>query len=158
MERNKWMLMRLRTLAKLEVDAMGAYRAAMDRVSEQPIRERLEAFRQEHERHAHAYNELIVRLGGDPVSMRPDLTGVVLKTITSVTAAMGTRAALLALLGNEELSNGTYGVMLRLDWPPDLQRLISECHADEHRHRAWLEETVNFPERPAPAESEQRQV
>lgn len=149
MDTNKRLVQRLRILAKFDVDAVGAYQAAIDRVTDQAIKDRLNAFRLDHARHVQDFNAHLAALGGELVQMTPDLTGVVLKGVTSATSSMGTRAALLAMVGNEELTNGTYEVMLRLGWPPDIQELIARNREDERRHLQWMLSALKSPERAA---------
>ncbi len=60
---------RLRNLAQLDVDAVGAYDAAIARVNEPLVRERLNDFRVDHVRHVQDLNAFIQRCGGQPVEL-----------------------------------------------------------------------------------------
>jgi rubrerythrin len=152
---DKRLIQRLRILAKFDVDATGAYQAAIERVTDQAIKDKLNAFRLDHARHVQDYNEHLTRLGGEPVQMEPDVAGVVLRGITALTSTIGTRAALLAMFGNEELSIGTYEVMLRMPWPTEIGALIARNREDERRHLAWMKQAVKAPRRVARLEAEQ---
>jgi hypothetical protein len=101
---------KLRSLAQLDADAVGAYDAAIARVREPLVRERLNEFRIDHVRHVQDLNAFIQRLGGEPVELKPDLKGTAMRSLTAVTSLMGTEAALVAMLGNEEFTN-------RMIWP-----------------------------------------
>jgi rubrerythrin len=135
---------KLRTLAQLDVDAAGTYEAAIARVKEQLIRERLNDFRVDHMRHVQDLNAVIQSLGGEPVELRPDLKGAAMKGVTAMTSMMGTEAALVAMLGNEELTNRTYDLALRFDWSPEVRQLIEKNRQDEERHLAWIKDAVRL--------------
>jgi rubrerythrin len=141
MESNQ-QLNKLRDLAQLDVDAIGLYEAAMERITIPFVREKLSEFRVDHVRHVQDLNEEISELGGQPVSNSPDLKGTVLRGFTAVTSMMGTQAALLAMIGNEELTNLSYEAALKLNWSPDLRMLIEKNFFDEKRHLAWLKEAL----------------
>jgi rubrerythrin len=148
------LVMRLRLLARLDVDAAAAYQAAIERVEEQPIKERLNAYRLDHTRHVQDLNEHITRLGGEPVDLTPDIAGLVLRGFTSLSGVLGTRGALAAMLANEQLTNATYEVMRRMRWPAEIQELIEANRADERRHFQWMLQAVRTPERYAGRDAE----
>lgn len=133
---------KLRSLAQLDADAVGAYDAAIARVNEQLVRERLNDFRVDHLRHVQDLNALIQRYGGEPVELRPDLKGTAMKGLTAVSSMMGTEAALVAMLGNEEFTNRAYELALAFDWAPDVRALIQKNREDERRHVTWVREAV----------------
>ncbi|KFE71421.1 ferritin-like domain-containing protein [Hyalangium minutum] len=133
---------KLRSLAQLDADAVGAYDAAIARVSEPLVRERLNDFRVDHVRHVQDLNALIQRLGGEAVELKPDLKGAAMKGLTAVTSMMGTEAALVAMLGNEEFSNRAYELALQFDWSPEVRALIQKNREDEYRHVTWIRDAV----------------
>ena len=133
---------RLRSLAQLDADAVGAYDAALARIPQPLVRERLNDFRIDHMRHVQDLNALISQLGGTPVELRPDLRGAAMKGLTAMSSMMGTEAALVAMLGNEEYTNRTYDLALRFDWRPDVRALIEKHREDERRHVMWVREAV----------------
>ena len=133
---------KLRELAQLEVDAIGLYEAAIERIDVPLISERLSEFRVDHQRHAEDLNTAIVRLGGIELPSSPDLKGTVLRGFTSVTSMMGNQAALLGMMGNEELTKKSYESALRVDWATDLRALIEKSCGDEKRHLAWIKQAL----------------
>lgn len=142
---------KLRSLAQLDADAVGAYDAAIARVNEPLVRERLNDFRVDHLRHVQDLNALIQRMGGEPVELRPDLKGTAMRSITAVSSMMGTEAALVAMLGNEELTNRAYELALSFEWSPEVRALIQKNREEERRHATWIREAVR--RRPWVAES-----
>jgi rubrerythrin len=137
-------LEKLRSLAQLDVDAIGTYEAAIARVKEQLVRERLSEFRVDHVRHVQDLNVFIRERGGEPVELRPDLKGAVMKGMTAITSMMGTEAALVAMLGNEELTNRAYELALGFEWSPQVRQLIEKNRKDEERHLAWIKDAVRL--------------
>ncbi|MBU8896368.1 ferritin [Corallococcus sp. H22C18031201] len=133
---------RLRSLAQLDADAVGAYDAAISRIAEQLVRERLNDFRIDHARHVQDLNAVILQFGGEPLALRPDLKGTAMKGLTAMTSMMGTEAALVAMLGNEEYSNRAYELALRFDWSPAVRGLIEKHREDERRHVLWIRDAV----------------
>jgi rubrerythrin len=133
---------KLRSLAQLDADAVGAYDAAIARVTEPLVRERLNDFRVDHVRHVQDLNALIQRFGGEPVELKPDLKGTAMKSLTAVTSMMGTEAALVAMLGNEEFTNRAYELALQFNWSPDVRGLIQKNREDEYRHVTWIRDAV----------------
>lgn len=133
---------KLRSLAQMDVDAVGTYDAAIARVKEPLVRERLNEFRVDHVRHVQELNVFIRRFGGEPVELRPDLKGAAMKGLTAMTSMMGTEAALVAMLGNEEFTNRAYELALSFEWSPAVRTLIEKNRRDEERHITWIKESV----------------
>lgn len=130
----------LKKLVQLDVDAIGAYEAAIARVGEGEVKDKLSSFRVDHVRHVQDLSALIVRLGGEAPEQKPDLKGAALKGFTAITSAMGTEAALLAMIANEELTNRSYDAALDLSWEPGERELVEKNREDERRHLAWIKE------------------
>ncbi|MFY0525824.1 ferritin-like domain-containing protein [Archangium gephyra] len=133
---------KLRSLAQMDVDAVGAYDAAIARVKEPLVRERLNDFRVDHVRHVQDLNAFIRQFGGEPVELRPDLKGAAMKGLTAMTSMMGTEAALVAMLGNEEFTNRAYELALNFEWSPEVRTLIEKHRRDEERHITWVKDAV----------------
>lgn len=131
----------LKRLVQLDVDAIGAYEAAIARVEEGEVKQKLSSFRVDHVRHVQDLGELLVRLGEEVPEQKPDLKGALLKGFTAVTSAMGIEAALLAMIGNEELTNRAYDEALAVSWEPGERQIVEKNREDERRHLAWIKET-----------------
>lgn len=137
---------RLRKLAQLDVDAIGTYDAALKRVDVPILRDKLSEFRTDHERHVTHLNEVIVRLGGEAVSHKPDLKGTVLTGFTAITSLMGNEASLLAMVGNEELTTRTYQAALEGEWTVEERSMIERHYGDERRHLEWIKHAARSRE------------
>jgi rubrerythrin len=147
------LVQRLRMLARFDADALAAYEVALRHVDDEAVREKLSGFRLDHARHVQDYNALIGEKGGEPVSLEPKVKGTVLKSLTAASSSLGTRAALMAMLGNEQLTNATYEVMLRMKWPAEVRELIKKNREEERQHLAWMRQAVRTAR---PAEAEER--
>lgn len=141
MENDK-VVSKLRALAQLDVDAIGTYDAAIARVTDADVATQLASFRVDHVRHVQDLNALIQQLGGEPVQQVPDLKGVALTGMTMVTSMMGTLSALMAMVGNEELTNRVYEAALKLKLDGEARTLIAKNYADEQRHLAWIKSAL----------------
>lgn len=135
-------IMKLRRLCQLDIDAMGTYDAALARVNVAALKEKLMEFRADHLRHVVALNHELVKLGAREVRERPDLKGALLKGFTAVTSMLGNEAALLAMVGNEALTNRTYRAALRLDWNAEQRAMLERHFNDERRHLEWIREAA----------------
>ncbi|MFL5322323.1 MAG: DUF2383 domain-containing protein [Myxococcaceae bacterium] len=135
---------KLRGLAQLDVDAIGTYDAAIARVTDEEVATQLASFRVDHVRHVQDLNALIQKLGGAQVSQTPDLKGVALTGMTMVTSMMGTLSALMAMVGNEELTNRVYEAALKLELGSEARELVAKNYADERRHLAWIKSALKI--------------
>lgn len=129
---------KLRSLAQLDVDAVGTYDAALKRIDIPILREKLSEFRADHLRHVQSLNAVIVNLGGQRVEEKPDVKGIFLTGFTAATSMAGNTAALMAMVGNEELTTRTYQAALKVDWNAEERMLIEGHYHDEQRHLAWI--------------------
>ncbi len=129
----------LAALARLDLDAAGAYRVAADAIGDEDIEAILMEFSNDHLRHVDDLNGLIVARGGQPVPRavpEPSLLGPLMETAIAV----GGDVAIMALLGNEQLTNRSYEVALEIEWDEESQRILDRNAEDEQRHLAWLAE------------------
>jgi rubrerythrin len=133
---------KLRSLCQLDIDAIGTYDAALARLDVPILREKLTEFRADHVRHVSALNEMLVKMGSQAVSEKPDLKGSVLKGFTSITSRLGNEAALMAMVGNEELTTRTYHSVLDWNWAADERELIERHYGDERRHLEWIKQAA----------------
>lgn len=139
-------IQKLQSLAQLDVDAIGAYEAAIKGARHEEVRAKLSEFRVDHARHVQDLNALILKYGGQAVEMKPDFKGAVLKTMTQFSGALGTEASLLAMVANEEITNRSYDAALKSDWDAEARAVLERNRDDERRHLAWIKQAIR--ERP----------
>ncbi len=133
---------KLRMLARLDVDAIAAYDAAIARVGVDGIKQKLSEFRVDHVRHLEDLNALLAKLDAGPVAQEPAFVGTVLKAATAAGSLLGTQSALISMMGNEGLTNVGYDVALRMQWTAEERAVIEKNRQDERRHLAWLRDTA----------------
>jgi uncharacterized protein (TIGR02284 family) len=152
---NEKIVEELSELIRYDYDAIGAYDEAIHGVKEAGIRTQLTEFRGDHERHVTNLSAIVSRLGGDPPK-KPDLKGVVRKTMTKVAGLLGTEMVLKAMKSNEEVLNKTYAHHVSsFTFPDDIQVVVRSNFEDEKRHLAWVIQTLESRawERDQPAAS-----
>lgn len=130
----------LNDLIHLDMDAIRAYRQAIDVCETAEIRDTLTLFKGDHERHVTDLEAAVRRLGGQPPEGR-DIKGFFIEGFTAI-VAHGDRSALFAMRGNEELTTRRYDAARRAALPDDVRPLIERNYQDEARHLAWIKDAV----------------
>lgn len=132
----------LMSLAHLDIDAIHAYRVAIEKIDVEEVKHQLEAFRADHERHVVELSPLITRLGGVPPEFKPDFKGFLIQGMTSLRSVTGTEGALKAMKMNEELTNRIYEKALSWEMPEDVRKLVTKNRDDERRHLAYVKQAI----------------
>ncbi len=126
-------------LIQLDIDAVAAYETAIREVDTVGIREQLESFKQDHERHITQLSAVVHQLGEKAPERKPDFKGFLIQGFTAIRSATGTEGALKAMKSNEELTNRTYHKALSYDLPHDIKAIIQRNFSDEQRHLRSIE-------------------
>jgi rubrerythrin len=132
----------LSNLLHVEIDAARAYAQATEAIGAVAVRRRLEAFRDDHERHIEAIAAEIRSLGMEPPPRHDDRRGFLLTGYTGIFASMGAEAALRALRANETLTSQRYDEAATADLPESVRQLIERHRLDERRHLRFLEDAI----------------
>jgi rubrerythrin len=140
MERD--MMAAIKNLIMLDVAAVDAYQVASDACTRQELKAQFGAFKSDHERHVRELSEWVSSHGEEAPAGETE-TGLVIKRYTEL-SSQEDRGAVLAMRGNEELTNNAYCSALGgdLGLPDDLRALIEANFEDERRHIAWIRETI----------------
>lgn len=141
---NEEMCSELKSLIQLDIDAIRAYGAAIQRIDQPDIKLQLTEFQRDHERHIADLSPEVVRLGDKPPANRPDVKGFVIQGFTAVRSMTGTEGALKAMESNEKLTNRNYGKAVAMAFPPGPMMLLQRCAADERRHLEYIERTLRL--------------
>lgn len=129
-------------LMSLEYDAVAAYDAAIRRIDDPVIRQQIEAFRGDHERHVNELDGLIREMGGAP-SAGAGAKSMLTQGKVAIGAIFGDKAILGAMKTNEDDTNTAYERGIQYgDAPSGATELLRRGLADERRHRTWIEETI----------------
>ena len=142
LEGNEPILKDLCSLAQLDIDAVFAYSAAIEKVDVEAVKVTLERFKKHHERHISELSLIIARLGGTPPSLSLDFKGYLIEGLTRIRSTSGTSGALKAIHGNELLTNSIYEKALSWDLPIDILELIRKNKKDEEIHLGFIDAAV----------------
>ncbi|MBI3542897.1 MAG: DUF2383 domain-containing protein [Deltaproteobacteria bacterium] len=133
----------LESLAKLDVDAVHAYTSAIERIDIPDVKQRLTAFRVDHERHISELSVFIERLGGTAPTRTPDLKGFLIQGFTAIRSMMGNEEAIKAMQSNEELTNKHYAEALTFELPDDIRIVVQKNRDDERRHLDYVKRCID---------------
>jgi uncharacterized protein (TIGR02284 family) len=124
-------------LIHLDMDAIKAYEQAIKACEHESVKAQLRSFQADHQRHVQDLGGEVRKLGEQP-DVRTDIKGFFIQAFTAVTAH-GTKSALLAMRGNEQLTTARYKAALDLqDLPDSTREVIRKNYADEQRHLEWI--------------------
>lgn len=129
----------LSTLARLDVEAALAYDAAARLSEDREIARQLGVFARDHRRHVDELNR-ILEARGEPAVAPPTEGTPLLAALMNLAGPLGEDVIVVALLGNEQLTNLGYDAALAYEWEDELEALLGRFQADEERHLAWLAE------------------
>jgi uncharacterized protein (TIGR02284 family) len=131
----------LNDLIQLDIDAVHAYRQAIDACQVAEVRDNLTAFMGDHQRHISELEGAVRALGGQPPEGK-DIKGFIIEGFTAV-ASQGDRSALMAMRGNEEITTRRYDAARRANVTVEALQLIEKNYADEARHLDWIKRAID---------------
>jgi len=135
----KAQIVELVELIELDGDTLQVYDEALGHIDHPDVREAVEAFEADHERHIADLTELIDELGGEAPPAKADLKGTVMRALTALRSATGTNGALKALRTDEKLTCRTYAKVVDAELPEPAAQVVADHLSDERRHLAVIE-------------------
>jgi rubrerythrin len=133
----------LKDLVELELDAIGAYQAAIDRLDSEEYKKQLEKFKSQHLKHVEELSKYLNNNNKD-VPKEPSTKQWLTKGKTILASLIGDKTILKAMHSNEEDTNTAYERMNnRNDVPSDIKDQLSNFFSDEKNHKLWLEQEIN---------------
>ncbi len=130
----------LHELVALDLACVAAYEVARNVSRDEEIRGKFSEFQEDHRRHVRELGEHIRRAGMEAPS-ELDTNGVIIQGFTTI-ASQEDRTAVLAMRGNEELSNNAYASALMAKLPEEVRSLVAANFEDERRHMAWIRGSI----------------
>src|SRR4030088_3012919 len=110
-------------LIHLDMDAIKAYEQAIKACDHENVAAQLRSFQGDHQRHVNDLSEELRKLGEQP-DVRTDIKGFFIEAFTAITAH-GTKSALMAMRGNEQLTTASHHAALdRRDRPVPAHAVI----------------------------------
>ena len=141
MEEN--LLKNLHALAQLDRDAVGAYDDALERVTDDAVKEHFTEFRGEHMNHVEKLSRSIERLGGTAPQLEVVMMGMVAEWIVSFRSMMGEKGPLHAMHIAETYHNSRYAEAASWNVGDDeLAALIQTFYGDEKEHLRYIDEML----------------
>jgi rubrerythrin len=144
-------------LGELDAEAAQAYRIVAASVEDPAIRSKLEEFADDQVRHVETINRLLS--GGDTpeISVELDEGSSAMTMLAAAVGGMGDHAALLNLIGNEQLTNSAYPMAMELPFEEEIAQVLARHTADQQRHLQWLiQQEARVREAPLPSSSSMR--
>lgn len=133
----------MNSLIELDYDAIEAYSAAIERLSNISDKAQLEKFMEDHRRHVTDLTALVQSFAGTPATSA-DFKKVLTKGKVVIAGLAGDEAILAAMKSNEDTTNRAYEKATGEGGVPMRVREVFERNlADEQRHRAWLESRLS---------------
>ncbi|UQA55419.1 DUF2383 domain-containing protein [Polyangium aurulentum] len=127
-------------LIALDLACAAAYAVSAKACKDQEIRNKLLEFKGDHDRHVSELSEVVRDMGGEPIE-RIDAKGMLIEGYTML-SSQEDRTAVLAMKGNEELSNNAYASALQANLPNEIREMVMRNFEDERRHMTWLRGAV----------------
>jgi uncharacterized protein (TIGR02284 family) len=133
----------LEKLIELDFDAVAAYDAAVDRLSNETIKARLNEFKADHLRHTRELGKVLQDSGRQPPT-EADAKGVLTKGKVVIAGLGGDKAVLTAMRSNEEDTNTAYERAVQNPAAPaSVRELFRSALSDERRHRDYIDQQLS---------------
>ena len=133
----------LEDLIKLDFDAIEAYEAAVKRVDDESLRNRLVEFMRDHERHTVNLGDEVRRLGGTPPT-GPGMMRMLTEGSVLLGAMLEDRGVLKAMSKNEAVTNRAYEKALQAMGNHSARQVVEQNREDERRHKAWIDHQLEM--------------
>lgn len=126
-------------LIYLERDAIAAYDASIERLSDASLSAQVSKFREDHLQHLDVLNEMAREAGADAPT-EGDMKQVLTTGKVAMAGLMGDAAILKAMKTNEDDTVTAYDcASTHHDAVPKSKAFFGKALADEKRHREWMQ-------------------
>lgn len=129
----------IKELIELDYDAIEAYEAAINRISDEDYKGQLQIFKADHERHVKELNHLLSKHKEKEVT-GPSSKQWLTKGKVVLANLVGDKAVLRAMHTNEEDTNTAYKRLNEHNnkWH-DAEEILKQGLLDEQKHKRWIE-------------------
>lgn len=129
----------LRSLLKLDYDAMQAHDRAVVLIRTPEIRHALMRFKEDHAGHVKNLTDLIEKQGGLSPEPAIDVQGVFLAAIAVIQGKHGEWAVVKACEKGEKYTTFGYGEAFKCDFPFVIMRIVQKNYMDERHHLSHVQ-------------------
>lgn len=134
----------LKEMLELEYDAIEAYKAAIERLEDKECKDAFNNFMKDHERHRDFLSEALEKVDGFEIPNKGDMKEILTKGKIVISALLGDRSILTAMITNEDDTNTAYERLNNYkNIPITLKTELANFLKDEQKHRAWIEEKID---------------
>jgi uncharacterized protein (TIGR02284 family) len=132
----------LQDLIILDYDAIAAYDAAIEGLSDAAHRQALTEFREDHARHTQNLAPFVRQLGGEAPT-GGDMKSMLTTGKVAMGSLLGDKAILMAMRSNEDDTNTAYArAVEHPDVTADMRGVLEQNLADERRHCAYILQAI----------------
>jgi rubrerythrin len=125
-------------LLLLEHDAIAAYEQTIARLENPSYKEKIAAFKSDHDRHVQELTRLASVVGAT-AHQQGDAKQMLTTGKVAMASILGDSAILTAMRSNEEDTVTAYErASQHVEATPDARTMFERAHADELRHREWM--------------------
>lgn len=139
---NREIAKELKSLCQLDIDAIHAYNETLHHLDLKEVKNTVEKFKGDHERHVKDLSALIRSLGEEPPSFKPDIKGYMLDVFTKIRSLTGNEGAIKSLKSGEDLTNKRYGEAVKKAFPANIKEIVQRNFRDEERHLHYIEQAI----------------
>ena len=136
----------IKQLIELDYDAVGAYEAAIKNLENPKYQQKLEEFKEDHNRHIAELSLFLSRCNEIPPTGPDNIKRFLAKGKVEIAALFGDQNILNAMLSNEEDTNTAYErVNSRIAESLDgkIAKIIASGLDDERKHKKWLQDSIS---------------
>ncbi|HEY3317063.1 MAG TPA: ferritin-like domain-containing protein [Coriobacteriia bacterium] len=127
-------------LRSMDEQSANAYDAAIPKAGSDEVAGQLQAFRDDHKRHAQAIDNVLEKMGKSAELATGELQQYLSEAVGLISRAKDQDEALERMLLLERANSAEYESVSRANIPNDeAMRLVEQHHLDEQHHVAWVE-------------------
>jgi rubrerythrin len=132
----------VKKLVELNLDAIEAYKAAIERLDNQEYKNKLSEFKTDHERHVRDLSSLL-NIHGESAPTEPSAKHWLTEGKVALANLVGDNAILMAMRSNEIDTNTAHErVRDHTHKWKDAEELLNRAVEDEHKHKEWLNQAL----------------
>lgn len=129
----------LKDLIELDLDAIEAYDAALNRLEDSSYKTTMSGFKDDHHRHVKEFSDYLIKHKHHP-PQSGDLKKILTQGKVIISELFGDNAIIGAMKSNEVDTKTAYKRMLTYEGiDDDLNEILQRGFNDERRHLAWME-------------------
>lgn len=137
------LVVELADLLAFDLDAAGAYEAALERLESTAFRLVIERFAEDHARHADELTRLVRGYDGPPAGAAEGRDGPFTIALRSLRPGAGDREIILALKAGERAGRDRYRRAAQRGCSPEVAAVLRRASNDEAAHYVWALEALD---------------